>query len=333
MRSGRTASVSYSTIGGGRVTDMGSRRRGQPAGSIDWILVSLCLVCCAGGGCASAPRPAPAGACPWQPCSTALCAPCDWVSPQNADLGYTVVLPGILGSQPLDDGIVQGLVNARAPCAIDLYDWTAGSLMMLYNLRGLERNRREAQTIARRIMAYQDCYPGRPVNLIGYSGGGAMAVFALEALPPERRIKSAILLAPTLAPDYDLRAAASRTADGICCFYSPLDVPLLMAMTFVFGTSEGRHTFAAGALGFETPPKDKSDPFDSSAVPLVQQRYTLDMLALGHPGGHFGWASPAFVAQWVAPLLRSSAPADHASTSRSQDRQAGLSGGAGASSW
>jgi pimeloyl-ACP methyl ester carboxylesterase len=290
--------------------DMGSRRREQPAWSIDWLLVSLGLLCCAGGGCTSAPRPGSVDAFPVQPCSTASFEPSGWVSPQKADLGYTVVLPGILGSQPLDHGIVQGLVNARAPCAIDLYDWTAGGLMMLYNLRGLDRNRHEARTIARKIMAYQDCYPGRPVNLIGYSGGAAMAVFALEALPPERKVTSAILLAPTLAPEYDLRTAASRTEQGICSFYSPLDVPLLMAMTFVLGTSEGRHTFAAGALGFETHPKDKSDPLDSSATPVVQQRYTLDMLSLGHPGGHFGWANPAFVAQWVAPLIRSPATGD-----------------------
>lgn len=290
--------------------DMGSRRREQPAWSTAWVLAGLSLLCCAGGGCASAPRPGPADAFPVVPCSTALCEPSRWVSPQKADLGYTLVLPGILGSQPLDHGIVQGLLNARAPCAIDLYDWTAGGLMMLYNLRGLERNRREAQTIAGKIMAYQDRYPGRPVHLIGYSGGGAMAVFALEALPPERRVQSAILLAPTLAPEYDLRTAASRTEQGICSFYSPLDVPVLMVMTLVCGTSEGRHTFSAGALGFETPPKDKRDPFDASSAPVVQQRYTLDMLALGHPGGHFGWANPAFVAQWVAPLLRPPATDD-----------------------
>jgi pimeloyl-ACP methyl ester carboxylesterase len=239
-----------------------------------------------------------------------LCEPSRWISPQKADLGYTLVLPGILGSQPLDHGIVKGLLNARAPCAIDLYDWTAGGLMMLYNLRGLERNRREAQIVAQKIMAYQDRYPGRPVHLIGYSGGGAVAVFALEALPPDRRVSSAILLAPTLAPEYDLRLAASRTERGICHFYSPLDVPLLMVMTLVFGTSEGHHTFAAGALGFETPPKDKRDPRDASPAPVVQQRYTLDMLALGHPGGHFGWANPAFVARWVAPLLRPSDTSD-----------------------
>jgi pimeloyl-ACP methyl ester carboxylesterase len=276
---------------------------------IRWVGLIVGLICLAGGGCACQPRPANVAP-PLEPCGTAPQIDSrGWVLPENAELGYTIVLPGIWGSRALDHRIVQGLVKAHTPCAIDLCDWTEGPLLLLSNLRALDRNRREAQTLARKIMAYQDRYPGRPVNLIGYSGGAAMAVLTLEALPPERKVSSAVLLAATLAPDYDLRTATSRTERGIHSFYSLLDVPLLMVMTTAVGTSEGRHSFAAGAVGFQTSAESASDPAPSAAT-VVQRQYTWDMLQLGHPGGHFGWTHPAFIAQWVAPLIGTPAPGD-----------------------
>ena len=279
---------------------------------IEWVCVSLSLLCLAGGGCACQPRLASGVTCPGQLCGIAPLADSKrWVFPQKADLGYTIVLPGIWGSQAPDHRIVQGLVKADAPCAIDLCDWTDGPLLLLSNLRALDRNVREAHTLAGKIIAYQDRYPGRPVNLIGYSGGAAMVVLTLEALPPERRVSSAVLLAATLAPDYDLRTAVSHTERGIHSFYSPWDVPLLMVATAAVGTSEGRHSFAAGAVGFHTPAHEGNDPSPPAAA-VVQQQYTWDMFSLGHPGGHFGWTNPAFVAQWVAPLIRTPAPRDAA---------------------
>ena len=88
---------------------------------------------------------------------------------------------------------------------------------------------------------------------MGYSGGAGVAVLTLEALPPNRRVTDAILLAPTLASDYDLRPAISHTTRGIRNFYSPMDVPILMVLSTAVGTTEGQHTPAAGAIGFQTP--------------------------------------------------------------------------------
>jgi pimeloyl-ACP methyl ester carboxylesterase len=219
------------------------------------------------------------------------------------DQGYTIVLPGIWGSQPVDYGIVQGLQDADVPSAVELYDWTAGVLRLIYNLRAIDHNRREAQKIAAKIVAYQDRYPGRPVYVVGYSGGGGVAVLALEALPPNRRVTKAVLLAPTLASDYDLRPALNRTTQGICNFYSPLDVPILMVLSTAFGTTEGRNTIAAGAIGFQPPADSSLAERRDFRRQVPQQAYDLSMLAEGHAGGHFGWSSRKFVARHVAPLL------------------------------
>jgi pimeloyl-ACP methyl ester carboxylesterase len=223
--------------------------------------------------------------------------------PERLNQGYTIVLPGIWGAQPVDYGIVMGLKDGDVPSAIELYDWTDGVMRLVHNLRDIDRNQSEAHKIAAKIMVYQDRYPGRPVHLVGYSGGAGVAVLALEALPPDRRVTDAILLAPTLASDYDLRPAISHTTHGLRNFYSLLDVPILMVLSTAVGTTEGQHAAAAGAVGFQ-PPKDAGPEVQREyQLQVVQQSYNLDMLKDWHTGGHFGWANRTFIAHHVAPLL------------------------------
>jgi pimeloyl-ACP methyl ester carboxylesterase len=223
--------------------------------------------------------------------------------PERLDQGYTVVLPGIWGVQPVEYGIVEGLKDSNTPSAIELYDWTAGAGRLVYNLRSLEHNQAEAQKIAARIIAYQDRYPGRPVHVVGYSGGAGVAVLTLEALPPDRRVTDAVLLAPTLASDYNLRPAINHTERGIRNFYSPLDVPILMVLCTAVGTTDGRHTLAAGAIGFEPPLGTQPEERRDYEARVSQQSYDLAMIMDGHGGGHFGWANRTFVARHIAPLL------------------------------
>jgi pimeloyl-ACP methyl ester carboxylesterase len=227
------------------------------------------------------------------------------VFPERLERGYTIVLPGIWGDQAVDYGIVTGLRDGDVQSAIELHDWTAGALWLVYNLRALDHNRAEAKKIANKIIAYQDRYPGRPVHLVGYSGGGGMAVLTLEALPADHPVNDAILLAPTLASDYDLHPALQRTTQGICNFYSPLDVPILMVLTTAIGTTEGRHTPAAGAIGFQTPNDSSPGGVRDYEQHVHQQSYEPGMLVNGHYGGHFGWANREFIARHVAPLISS----------------------------
>jgi alpha-beta hydrolase superfamily lysophospholipase len=196
-----------------------------------------------------------------------------------------------------------GLQDGDVQSAIELYDWTDGVMYLVSNLRDIDHNKREAGKIAAKIIAYQDRYPGRPVHLVGYSGGAGVAVLTLEALPKDRRATEAILLAPTLASDYDLRPAISHTTHGIRNFYSPLDVPILMVLSTAFGTTEGRHVAAAGAIGFQAPKESEPEARREYESQVSQQSYNMDMLMDGHIGGHFGWANRTFIARHVAPLF------------------------------
>jgi pimeloyl-ACP methyl ester carboxylesterase len=204
------------------------------------------------------------------------------------------LLPGIEGAGPLNWSIVQGILDAGGAAAIRVVDWTTGFWpFFAFHLRARRRNRRKAETIARMIVDYQNDYPGRPVYLIGHSGGAALGVWVLEALPEDRAITAAILLGPALSPGYPLTPALERTTEGVWNFFSPFDLLFLALGTSLLGTFDGRHGVSAGSCGFR-----------ESHARLHQRRYHFGMLTCFHPGGHFGWANRVFVATTLAPLLR-----------------------------
>lgn len=226
-------------------------------------------------------------------------------TPDRWNRGYVIVLPGIEGRSYLNENIAFGLRDGGMPGAVEIYDWTVGgSFTWLLNLRWSTHNRKQAAKIAAKIKDYQDMYPGRPVCLIGHSGGGGIAVLTLENLPVERRIDCAILLAPALSPDHDLRKALSRTRSGIWNYYSKYDVGFLQAGTSTFGTIDGRHARAAGAVGFVKPWGMDRAGHELYDRLLHQQEFTPQMASAGHYGMHTTWARRSFVSRWLAPIVR-----------------------------
>jgi pimeloyl-ACP methyl ester carboxylesterase len=208
------------------------------------------------------------------------------------------------GTGPLNWSVVQGILDAADHQAVRLIDWTTGFWPFFsFHLRAARRNRRKARQIARMVTEYQDAYPGRPVYLVGHSGGAALAVWVLEALPAERAITRAVLLGVALSPTYPLAPALARAGRGIWSFFSPLDLLFLSVGTALFGTFDGRHSVSAGCGGFATPPDLNHHDRVLDRDRLHQLRYHAGMLDRFHPGGHFGWANRVFVSETVAPLL------------------------------
>lgn len=232
--------------------------------------------------------------------------------------GYTLILNGIEGSHVAHVGLVEGLKSGGVQSEIELYDWTTGNpALMLFHLRSEQRHQKQAAAIAQKIIAYQDHYPGRPVNLIGHSGGGGMTLLTLEALPADRRIQSAILLESAISPTYDLRKVFPKVERGIWNYSSSIaDSALLVAGTTLAGTIDGKHTISAGAIGFHLPEDATDVDRQLYATKLFERPHNFQMLLNGNPGEHYGCMNPIFVRRELAPIIT---PSEVGSTAQALD--------------
>ncbi len=236
------------------------------------------------------------------------CSVSDLATMERSRHGLVIVLPGIEGRSMWNVNIARGLDEGGFQGAIEIFDWgTAVPGGAIINLTDLERNRLVARQIKRRIMQYRREQPGRPIHLVGHSGGAGVALLTIEELPQDAPLTSAILLAAAVSPTHDLCDALRRTEFGIFNYYSPYDQGFLVLGTGIFGTIDRQHGPAAGAVGFKKPAN--LDEYGVAAYGKLHQiKWTSEMRRHGHYGGHMGWASREFVRDVLAPLITSLKP-------------------------
>ncbi len=228
--------------------------------------------------------------------------------------GLIMILPGIEGRSWFNSRLANGLESGGIPAAIEIYEWGIGNPAgLLIHLTAIERNRRQAERIADRIISYQQDFPGRPVHLIGHSAGAGIAILTLEQLPPDHPVTSVYLLAAAISPKYNLSKALERTELGIWNFYSNQDVGFLAVGTSVFGTVDRSHTAAAGAVGFSRPERLSDRGKHLYETRLHDAQFNRRMKDAGATGGHLGWTEPEFARKWLAPMLLADARARSAS--------------------
>lgn len=218
---------------------------------------------------------------------------------QSSPSAYFVHLPGIGGKLFVDAMLVRGLTQGGiSRAAIHVYDWTdhdpgVGALL------AYQRNQQQAQAIADMLSKQFHEHPHVPICITAHSGGAAVAVWALEKLPPVVHVQTLVLLAPALSPDYDLTGALRHVTGHAYAFTSPYDSIVLGAGTRLLGTMDGVHTDAAGKVGFRRP----SDADPAQYAKLVPMPYKADYMQYGDIGDHIGPMMTPFVRAIVAPLL------------------------------
>jgi hypothetical protein len=222
--------------------------------------------------------------------------------------GLVIVLPGIEGRSTLNIDIAQGLADGGVRCAVEVHDWTTARLVFaFYHLRSGSFHAVQAVRLAKRITDYQDEFPGRPVVLVGHSGGAALILQTLPLLG-DRKISGAVLLAVAVSSACDTTSARRYAVNGFWSFHSPFDWFQLGLGTLVVGTFDGKYGISAGMLGFrdagpgETAPGE-TIPSPDDIAPLRQIRYRFAMLKSWHFGGHWGYANRLFAAEWLGPIV------------------------------
>jgi len=216
-----------------------------------------------------------------------------WLEPERLAQGYVIVLPGIEGRSFLNRGIAAGLIDAGVPYGIEIYDWTDGPLWAIYNLRSRKLHARQVQILREKILSYRTQYPGRPVYLVGHSGGGALSLLTTEGLPEGTGVTGIVMIVPAISPGFRLERALARVEQGIWNYRSYGDVVYLGALTTLFGTVDGKHAPAAGAVGFARP----VDPR------LREISFRFGMVRDWNTGGHLTCTNRVFIRKWIAPLL------------------------------
>jgi len=200
-------------------------------------------------------------------------------------------------------------------CSTEVVDWYGGR-WQIEALQAVEANRQEAGRIAKEIAQRAALHPTERIILTAQSGGCALAVWAMEDLPPGVRVDSLVLISPALSPGYDLSRALSHltasTSSGAhlsgraFVFTDKNDMFILGWGTRTFGTSDGKHCDAAGLGGFVEPAGADAQQY----AKLRSLPYQRDWLRYGNIGGHATALSPFFGEDVVAPLVVGDAAED-----------------------
>ncbi len=188
------------------------------------------------------------------------------------------------------------------PRLVRIVHWGHGLGRWHADLTDVPNHRRWSEAVAAEILAWRERHPSVPVYLVGKSGGAWIMVGALERLPAGS-VESAVLLAPALSPGYDLAGALRAVRREVVVFWSPLDLAILGLGTWLFGTSDGVHSAAAGLVGFREPSPPPGGDGPARPARLRQVRWRPSMALKGYLGGHVGPDSPAFLRAYVVPLL------------------------------
>jgi pimeloyl-ACP methyl ester carboxylesterase len=224
--------------------------------------------------------------------------------------GLVLVVGGVGGLDLCGFSMRRAVRAARLPYAVELVVWGHGLGRWYSDLSDVAHVDRQAERVGGFIRRFRAEHPGRPVFVVGKSGGAGVAVKALERLEANS-VERAVLLAPALSPRYDLARALVAVRRELVVFTSPLDVVILGAGTRLFGTIDRVRTFGAGLVGFAAPGPDEPDEERRRRYAKLRQvRWQPRMLGLGHLGGHFGTDQPWFLREHVVPLLRADESAE-----------------------
>lgn len=233
---------------------------------------------------------------------------CAMPSPDRAERmthGYVYYFDGAGGGGLIGNwagGVKQGLLDAGYAGAGEIVRWNTGMGVVPDQDAPVEYKRSKAADCARAIRQYAQDNPGAPITLVGLSAGTAVAVFTLEALPPDCQVDNVVLLGASIAANYDLTRALQRVRHQMYVFTSERDA-VLAYMVPMAGTADRQQGVdSAGLRGFQIPLRGSTETRTQYAK-LVHIRWKPEFASAGNLGGHVDTVKAPFVQQYIAPLI------------------------------
>lgn len=222
--------------------------------------------------------------------------------PEGAESGLLLVADGCGGIELCELGVRQVMGERGGSVRVVPVRWSHGFGHWHADLTDEANHEAKASRLAAEVEGWRARSPGKPAYLVGKSGGAWIVVKALEKLPSEA-VEAAVLLAPAISPDYDLSRALRGVRREVVSFWSPLDLAILGAGTWLFRTADRVRSPSAGLVGFREPAGLDDQGRALYRGRLRQVRWRPEMASSGYLGGHVGPDSPAFLRKYVVPLL------------------------------
>lgn len=220
-------------------------------------------------------------------------------SPADSAPGMIYVFPGINGGD-LSIALARAAIRDGDAREIRTFRWPH-AFHPLRNLTDVEGNRAAAERVAVEIATFRALHPNDPIDLIGYSGGGGIALLVAERLPMDVRVRNLILVQAAIDPRHDLGPALQHISGRLHNFCSPFDGAILGLGTRVFGNIDASHGDAAGRFGFDI---DLAIHDQAQRCRFEQHPWQPVMFLFGHYGGHFGMLGYRWNRRYIAPLLQ-----------------------------
>jgi pimeloyl-ACP methyl ester carboxylesterase len=218
----------------------------------------------------------------------------------QAQRGLVWLFPGIVGV-PWELGpAYRGLCAAGLDKEVRFFEWDIPAPDFFAHLTRYAANEESAAEVADQIAEYHRRYPEQPIDLVGYSAGGFLAVLIVEALPPDVHVHNVVLAQPAISPTYDLTPALERIDAKLVNFYCARDWLLSGLFAFVFGTMDREHTASAGLLGFNL---DVAAPDPELRSKVEEIAWSPVMAKYGHPGNHMGILDDRWNKYCIAPYV------------------------------
>jgi hypothetical protein len=218
------------------------------------------------------------------------------------DREMIMLLDGVGGFQFLPLIARKVLRDADATFSSTWFRWqTPIPGLMLVDLMWRSRSQRRAAILAGKLHALYRDSPSSKIHIVAYSGGTAVAIFALELLKGAVPIESMLLFAPALSPTYNLGPAMS-SVERAYAMVSRKDSCILGAITRIFGTMDRVRVRSAGMVGFVIPSGlSEHDTQSYKRIRVIE--WCEDFRKYGHSGGHIGWLHVPFLRQHLQGLL------------------------------
>ena len=204
--------------------------------------------------------------------------------------GYLYYLDGAGGGTAQNNwsaGVRDGLLAAGYPGAGEMFSWETGKGMIKDQEESVARGRADAKRLAEEIQKREAAYPNAPVEMLGFSAGTAIAIFALEALPESVKVQNVVLLGASISHDYDLSKALKHVRGHMYVYTSTHDLMVGVFMKFT-GTADRKHDDAGADIhGFVLPAGATAETKALYARKIVTIKWTKELEADGDYGHHF----------------------------------------------